>query len=102
MEGGWGHRLNRDWVWEGENYSNHTSRKRRIKREHLKAAQAAKDVTRTPDYGASLCIPTVILAQSNSSVRFLHTRAHRMGNKREELEFCVQSQGFDLTAVMET
>lgn len=92
--------LNRDWVWEGENYSNHTSRKRRLKREYLKPAQAAKGVTTTPDYGASLFIPMAILAQSNSSVRCLYTRAHRMGNKREELEVCVQSQGFDLTAIM--
>lgn len=27
---------------------------------------------------------------------------HRTGNKQEELEICVQSQGFDLIAITET
>jgi len=37
-----------------------------------------------------------------SSLKCLYTNARSTGNKQEELEICVQSQGLDLTAIRET
>lgn len=37
-----------------------------------------------------------------SSLKFLYTNALSMGNKQEELESCMWSQGYDLIAVTET
>jgi len=38
----------------------------------------------------------------SSSLKCLYTSARSMGNKQEELEICVLSQGHDLTAITET
>jgi len=37
-----------------------------------------------------------------TSLKCLYTNARSMGNKQEEMEICVQSQGHDLTAITET
>ena len=37
-----------------------------------------------------------------ASLKCLYTNAHSMGNKQEELEFCVRSRGHDLIAITET
>uniref|UniRef100_A0A803XQR1 unspecific monooxygenase n=1 Tax=Meleagris gallopavo TaxID=9103 RepID=A0A803XQR1_MELGA len=37
-----------------------------------------------------------------ASLKCLYTNARSMGNKQEELEFCVRSQGHDLIAITET
>lgn len=37
-----------------------------------------------------------------ASVRYLYTSAHSLGNKHEELELCVQLQGYSLIGVTET
>jgi len=38
----------------------------------------------------------------SSTLKCLYTNARSMGNKQEELEICVRSQGRDLIAVTET
>jgi len=55
-------------------------------------------------YGGLSCIPLrkpASLAQF-SSLKCLYVNTHIMGNKQEELEVCVQLQGHDFIAVMET
>lgn len=39
---------------------------------------------------------------TNYSIESMYTNAHSIGNKQEELESCVQSQSFDLIAIIET
>lgn len=39
---------------------------------------------------------------SPSSLEYLYTNALRMGNKQEELEICLWSQGHDLTVITKT
>jgi len=54
------------------------------------------------DYGGSSCTPLGITVCSITSLKYLHTNAHIIGNKQEELQICVWSQGHDLFAVTET
>jgi len=50
-------------------------------------------------HGRSSCTPPGKPACSSSSLKCLYTNARSMGNKQEELESCVRSQGHDLIAV---
>ena len=53
-------------------------------------------------HGRSSCTPPGKSACTSSSLKHLYTNAHSMGNKQEELEICVWSQGHNLIAVRET
>ncbi|GAB0204256.1 hypothetical protein GRJ2_002891200 [Grus japonensis] len=53
-------------------------------------------------YGESSCTPPGKPACSITSLECLYTIACSMGNKQEEVEICVQSQGHDLIAITET
>ncbi|GAB0185698.1 hypothetical protein GRJ2_001035100 [Grus japonensis] len=53
-------------------------------------------------YGGSSCTPPGKPIFSINSVKCLHTNTCSMGNKPEELEICVQSQGHNLIAITET
>ncbi|GAB0204056.1 hypothetical protein GRJ2_002871200 [Grus japonensis] len=53
-------------------------------------------------YGGPSCITPGKPPHSIISWKCLYTNAHSMGNKQEELEVCVQSQGHDLIAITET
>jgi len=52
-------------------------------------------------YGKSSCTPPGKPACSITSLKCLYINARSMGNKQEELEICVWSQGDDLIAVTE-
>nr|XP_009673209.1 PREDICTED: RUN domain-containing protein 3B [Struthio camelus australis] len=93
---------------EGKSYRDHPESKIGLKWGYLqqvhvaKEVHAAKEVTTRRDYGVSSCTPPGKSACSNTSLQCLYTSAQSMGNKQEELEICLWSQGFDLTAVTET
>jgi len=53
-------------------------------------------------YSRSSCTPPGKHACSITSLKCLYTNACSMGNKQEELEVCVWSQGHNLIAVTET
>jgi len=53
-------------------------------------------------HGRSSCTPPGKPASSSSSLQCLYSNARSMGNKQEELEICVRSQGHDLIAITET
>jgi len=53
-------------------------------------------------HGSSSYTPPAKPACSSSSLKCLYTNAHSMGNKQEELEICVWSQGHNLIAITET
>ncbi|GAB0210277.1 hypothetical protein GRJ2_003493500 [Grus japonensis] len=53
-------------------------------------------------YGGPSCTPPGKPPYSITSLKCLYTNACSMGNKQEELEVCVRSQGHDLTAITET
>jgi len=48
------------------------------------------------------CTPPGKPACPSSSMKCLYTNACSMGNKHEEIEICVRSQGHDLIAITET
>jgi len=52
-------------------------------------------------HGRSFCTPPGKSACSSSSLKCLYTNARSTGNKQEELEICVRSQGHDLIAITE-
>lgn len=52
-------------------------------------------------YIKSSCIPLGIPSPS-SSLKYLYTNALRIGNKQEELEICLWSQGHDLIVITKT
>lgn len=56
-----------------------------------------KPTTTREDYGKDYPHWDIV-----TSVKCLYTNAHRMGNKQEKLEICVQSWGFNLTEITET
>lgn len=87
---------------EEENKRNHSSSTRRLKRQYLEQAQAAKDVISRQDYGASLCTSTGMWTESNTSISCLYPNTHSMGNKLDEPEISVQSQAFDCIVITET
>lgn len=37
-----------------------------------------------------------------ASLKGLYTNVHSMGNREEELEFCMQLQGYDFSGIVET
>lgn len=86
---------------KGENHRNHSSSIRRLKRQYLEQAQAAKEEIIRQNYRESLCTSTGIWTESNTSIRCLYPNTHSMGNKLDELEICVQSQAFDFTVITE-
>jgi len=43
-----------------------------------------------------------LFACSIASLKYLYSNARSMGNKQEELEICVCSQGHDFTAITKT
>ncbi|GAB0193231.1 mitochondrial enolase superfamily member 1 [Grus japonensis] len=53
-------------------------------------------------YGGPSCTPPEKPPHSITSPKCMYINAHSMGNKQEELEVCVQSQGHDLIAITET
>ncbi|GAB0205340.1 hypothetical protein GRJ2_002999600 [Grus japonensis] len=64
--------------------------------------QKASHHTGVYGYGGSSCTPPGKPPCSMTSLKCVYTNACSMGNKQEELEVCVQSQGHDLIAVTET
>lgn len=87
---------------EEENHRNHSSSIRRLERQDLEQAQAAKEVIIRQNYRESLCTSTGIWTESNTSIRCLYPNICSMGNKLDDLEICVQSQAFDCTVITET
>jgi len=53
-------------------------------------------------YSGSSGTPPGKPACSITSLKCLYTNARNMGNRQEELEICVQSQGHDPIAITET
>ena len=49
----------------------------------------------------SSCVPLGVTAPA-ASLKCLYTNASSVGNKQEDLEICMQSQGHDLIVIMKT
>jgi len=87
---GWGLRVTNQ---TREKYSSAVSQTEKQKTNNLKGGHG---------HSRSSCNPPVKPACWSSSLKCLYTNACSTGNKQEELEICVQSQGHDLIAITET
>ncbi|XP_028941058.1 acyl-coenzyme A thioesterase 13 [Antrostomus carolinensis] len=81
------------------NYGDYSNSKTKLKGVQPQQVNAAKQAPTERVCGVSSFTPPVKLARSDSSLKCLYTNTRSVGNEQGELEICVQTQGFDLSAM---
>jgi len=72
------------------------------KQDHLQQKQKTNKLKGGYGYGRSSCMSSGKPACLSSPLKCLYTNARSRGNKQEEIEICMQSQGHDLIVITET
>lgn len=68
----------------------------------LQWVHAAMEVSAGHDYEGSSCTPSGKPVGLITSLKYLYSNAHSLGNKQDELEICVKLQSYNLITIIET